>query len=143
MIGQYFWFFLVIALALAVQIYYTGVQSKALMAEVRALRARGTVSVGVGGRRYIGRRAYVAIAVAPDGRVVDAIVLRGITQFARPKPAPKLVGATLKKLIGKSSLPGVDAIERAAARQAAELMNASGGWQPTGGAKGKESVQPA
>lgn len=142
--GQYFWFFLAIAAALAVQIYFTGVQSKAFMAAIRQLRSKGRVSVGVGGRRYIGRRAYIGIAVDENNRVVDALVLRGVTQLARPRPAPRLVGLTVAKLAGKASLPGVDAIERAAARQAAELMSASGGWQPTGGAeKGKESVRRA
>jgi hypothetical protein len=76
--------------------------------------------------------------------VVDALVLRGITQFARPRRADRLVGVTTRTLAGQASVPGVDAIERAAARQAAETLNASGGWQPTGGVeKGKESVQPA
>jgi hypothetical protein len=54
------------------------------------------------------------------------------------------VGWTTKRLAGKASVPGSDSIERAAARQAAETLNASGGWQPTGGVgQGKEGARPA
>jgi glucitol operon activator protein len=141
---QYFWFFLALALALGFQLYLTAQQSKHFMAEVRRLRQNGTVAIGLGGRKWLGRKAYVALSVDPSRRVIEAVVLRGITQFARPKPAPHLVGWTTKRLAGKASVPGADKIERAAARQAAETLNASGGWQPTGGAvQGKESARTA
>jgi DNA-binding transcriptional regulator of glucitol operon len=141
--GQAFWFFVAIAIMLALQLYGASRQSRAFMAQVMALRASGRVAIGLGGKRWLGRKAYVALAVQ-DARVVEAVVLRGLTQFARAKPAPQLVGHTLNKLAGKRSIPGIDAIERAAARQAAETLKASGGWQPTGGAtQGKESVKSA
>lgn len=143
MITEYFWFFLALALALAAQMFFAARQSKAFMAEVRRLRGRGTVAIGLGGRKWVGRKAYVALAVDESQRVVDAVLLRGLTQFARPKPAEHLVGWTVKRLAGKASVPGADTIERAAARQAAVTLNASGGWQPTGGvAKGKEQALP-
>lgn len=143
MIGQYFWFFTAIAVMLALQLWGASKQSKAFLAQALALRAQGNVAIGLGGRKFMGRKAYVALAMR-DGRVVDAIVLRGVTQLARGKQAPKLIGQTTRKLAGDASIPGVDAIERAAARQAAQTLNASGGWQPTGGVEqGKESVQPA
>jgi DNA-binding transcriptional regulator of glucitol operon len=144
MITQYFWFFLAIAVAMGLQLYFTALQSKAFMGKVMALRAKGSVAIGLGGRRYIGRRAYVALAMDGEGRVVEALRLRGITQFARAKPAPRLVGVTIKRLAGDGPIPGIDAIDRAAARQAAQTLNTSGGWQPTGGVeKGKEGARPA
>lgn len=144
MITQYFWFFLALAAALATQMYFAARQSKVFMSEVRRLRGRGRVAIGLGGRKWLGRKAYVALSVDESQRVVDAVLLRGVTQFARPKPAEHLVGWTTKRLAGKASVPGADKIERAAARQAAVTLNTSGGWQPTGGVvRGKEQARPA
>ena len=82
--------------------------------QVLRLRASGTVSVGHGGKRYRGGRAYVAIAVDDHGIVRDAISLRG---FARP-PAPRrpcstsrstrsAVNATSPSFPGSSARPPV------------------------------------
>lgn len=143
MIGQYFWFFLALAVMMALQLWGASKQSKAFLQQAFALREKGNVAIGLGGRKLFGRKAYVALA-ARDGRVVEAVVLRGLTQFARGRSAPHLVGHTLRKLAGDQSIPGIDAIERAASRQAAQTLNASGGWQPTGGVEqGKESVKSA
>jgi DNA-binding transcriptional regulator of glucitol operon len=140
---EYGIFFGALAAAMALQLWSAARQSKAFIAEVHRLRAQGTVAIGLGGRKLVGRKAYVALA-ARDGRVVDALVLRGLTTFARAKQAPAYAGLSLKKLAGDAAVPGLDAIERQAARQAAQTLNASGGWQPTGGVEqGKESTQPA
>jgi DNA-binding transcriptional regulator of glucitol operon len=143
MIGQYFWFFVALAAALALQLWAASRQTRAFMAQVTRMRAKGTVAIGLGGRKLLGRKVYVALA-AQDGRVVDALVLRGLTMWARGKRAERLVGLSTRKLSGDAPIPGVGELERAAARQAAQTLNASGGWQPTGGVmKGKESAQPA
>ena len=70
--------------------------------------------------------------------MVDAIVLRGLTQFARPKPLPALVGHRLGMLAGPSDVPGCDPLQRAAARQAAQTLNTSGGRQPAGGGEDRK-----
>jgi len=145
--ASYFWFFLALALAMGVQLYYTAQQTKRFMGEVRRLRGQGTTAIGLGGRKWLGRKVYVALAVdenGPDGCVVDAVVLRGITQFAKPKPAPYLVGRTTAYLVDEATdVDGADALARAAARHAAQTLSASGGWQPTGGAgQGKEEARP-
>lgn len=140
---EYGIFFGALAAAMALQLWSAAQQSKAFLAAVNGLRAQGTVAIGLGGRKLIGRKAYVALAVR-DGRVVDALVLRGLTTFARPRHSSVYTGLSLKKLTGESAVPGLDAIERQAARQAAATLSASGGWQPTGGVEqGKESAQPA
>jgi DNA-binding transcriptional regulator of glucitol operon len=140
---DYFWFFVPLAAAMALQLWSASRQSKDFLAQVNALRAEGTVAVGLAGRRLVGRKAYVALA-SREGRVTAALVLRGLTTFARGRPAPALVGLTTRTLAGQTSVPGVDALERAAARQAARTLNASGGWQPTGGVEqGRESARPA
>lgn len=140
---EYGLFFGALAAAMALQLWSAAGQSKAFLRAVNGMRAQSTVAIGLGGRKLIGRKAYVALAVK-DGRIVDALVLRGLTTFARQKHAPAYVGMSLKKLAGDSAVPGLDAIERQAARQAAQTLSASGGWQPTGGVEqGKESAQPA
>ncbi|MDR7255534.1 glucitol operon activator protein [Nocardioides sp. BE266] len=108
-----------------VQIYFTYRQSMAFNDDVRRLRGSGTVSVGVGGNRYKGRRAFVAIAVDDAGVVRDAITLGGLTTFARAKSLPGLLGVKVSVLRGDRALPHVSPSQRLAARQAAELYGAA------------------
>lgn len=108
-----------------VQIFFTYRQSMAFNDDVRRLRASGTVSVGVGGNRYKGRRSFVAIAVDDAGVVRDAITLGGLTTFARAKALPGVLGVKASVLRGNRDLPHVSPSQRLAARQAAELYGAA------------------
>lgn len=108
-----------------VQIYFTYRQSMAFNDDVRRLRASGTVSVGVGGNRYKGRRSFVAIAVDDSDVVRDAITLGGLTTFARAKALPGVLGVKVSVLRGQRDLPHVSPSQRLAARQAAELYGAA------------------
>jgi glucitol operon activator protein len=119
--------FVIIAALVAgwlVQIFFTYRQSMAFNDDVRAMRGAGTVSVGVGGNRYKGRRSFVAIAVDDDGVVRDAITLGGLTTFARSKPLPGLFDVKVSVLRSNRDLPRVSPSQRLAARQAAELYGA-------------------
>jgi DNA-binding transcriptional regulator of glucitol operon len=138
-----FAFFVALAVAMGLQLWLTSRQSRAFMLQVTAMRRSGRVAVGVGGRRWLGRKAYVALAFDARDRVVEAIVLRGLTQFAQARPAQYLIGVPLRTLSGDRAVAGCDAIERAAVRQAAQALSAAGGLQPTSGAtEGKEAAQP-
>lgn len=106
----------------AVQLYLTYQQSMAFNDRVKQLRASGTVSVGRGGKRYRGGRAYVAIAVDDHGIVRDAISLRGFTTFARPRPAPPLFDLKVNAVRGERDIPQLSRQQREAARQAALLF---------------------
>ncbi len=120
--------FVIIAALVAgwlVQIFFTYRQSMAFNDDVRRLRGSGTVSVGVGGNRYKGRRSFVAIAVDEDGVVRDALTLTGLTTFARARPLPGLLDVKVSVLRGDRDLPHVSSSQRAAARQAAELYGAA------------------
>lgn len=108
-----------------VQIFFTYRQSMAFNDDVRRLRTSGTVSVGVGGNRYKGRRSFVAVAVDDAGVVRDAITLGGLTTFARAKPLPGVLGVKVSVLRGDRALPHVSSSQRLAARQAAELYDAA------------------
>jgi DNA-binding transcriptional regulator of glucitol operon len=104
-----------------VQIFFTYRQSMAFNDDTRALREVGTVSVGVGGNRYKGRRSFVAIAVDESGVVRDAISLSGLTTFSRARPLPGLFDVKVSVLRGDRDLRHVTSSQRSAARQAAEL----------------------
>jgi glucitol operon activator protein len=105
-----------------VQLYLTYQQSMAFNRQVLQLRRSGTVSVGLGGKRYRGGRAYVAIAVDDHGIVRDAISLRGFTTFARPRPAPPLFDLKVNAVRGERDIPHLSRQQREAARQAALLF---------------------
>jgi glucitol operon activator protein len=118
---SFFWLLGAVVAGWVIQSFMTFRQSMAFNDDVRKLRASGTVSVGVGGRRYRGGRAFVAIAVDDRGIVRDAITLRGFTTFARACPLPALVGTRVNKLAGDRDIPRVSKAQRLAAEQAATL----------------------
>ncbi len=108
-----------------VQLYLTYQQSMAFNTDVRRLRRSGTVSVGVGGNRYRGGRAFVAIAVDEHSVVRDAVSLSGFTTLARARTLPDLFDVKVSVLCGDRDVPHISAKQRLAARQAAELYRGS------------------
>lgn len=108
-----------------VQLYFSYRQSMAFNRSVTRLRTDGTVSVGAGGRRYRGGRAFVAIAVDDHGVVRNAITLQGFTTFARSRPLPALFDVKVSQVRGDRDVPGLTAQQRDAARQAATLLKTS------------------
>jgi len=114
-----------VVLGWLVQLFMSYRQATAFTDDARRLRDSGTVSVGAGGKRYRGGRAFVAIAVDEQGVVRDAISLSGFTTFARAKPQPALFGVRVNKLKGDRDIPGLSKQQREAARQAATLMRAT------------------
>lgn len=126
----------------AVQAFFTYRQSQAFRRAASALRELGTVSVGVGGRRYRGGRAFVALAFDQNGRAKDAIVLRGFTTFARPGPLPAVHGLRAGRLAGEDDVPGLRKNERDACRQAAQLWR-KGRKRATTSASSSPTSSPA
>ncbi len=107
-----------------VQMYFTYRQSMAFNREVMALRKKGTVSVGVAGKRYRGGRAFVAIAIDDHGVVRDALTLVGFTTFSRAKPLPGLLDVETSRILAEEQLPGLSRQQHEAARQAVDLARA-------------------
>lgn len=118
------WFWVIVALVAGwmVQMYVTYQQATSFNRQVLALRGQGTVSVGAGGRRYRGGRAFVAVAIDPRDVVVDAVTLQGFTTFARGRELPALRGQRVSRLDGDTDVPGLSRQQRLAARQAASLF---------------------
>lgn len=121
------WLLVAVVAGWLVQLYLAFQQSMAFTREVRRLRASGVVSVGVAGRRYRGGRAFVAIAVDDHGLVRDALSLRGVTTFARPRPLPELFGAKISHVRGDRDFPRLSRRQREAARHAASLLRRESG----------------
>jgi DNA-binding transcriptional regulator of glucitol operon len=88
---------------------------------LKTLRAQGESAVGMGGKRYRGGRAFVAIARQGD-TVVDARVMTGFTVFAAPKPFPGLNGLSLTELAGDGDIPQLSRKIRSAAQMAASTL---------------------
>lgn len=89
--------FLVIAAMWVLQLYYAAKQSMRFSKSLREVRALGRTAVGIGGFRYRGGRAFVALS-EKNGVVVGAKVLVGLTVFASPADCPQLVGKPLTAL---------------------------------------------
>ncbi|HYO38410.1 MAG TPA: transcriptional regulator GutM [Nocardioidaceae bacterium] len=104
-----------------VQMYLTYQQSMAFNRQVTAMRRQGTVSVGAGGKRYRGGRAFVAVALDDKGVVRDALTLSGWTTFSRGKRLDALVGVRTGKIRAGKALPGLTRQQLEAAQQAVDL----------------------
>lgn len=98
---------LVIAAMWASQLALAYMQSKRFQADLSGLRRQGTVAVGMGGRRYRGGRAFVALTADKEGIVVDGLVLKGFTVFAKSKKLNNYIGFSLDDIIS-GNREGVD-----------------------------------
>lgn len=103
------------------QLILTYKQAMKFNDSLKALRAQGESAVGMGGKRYRGGRAFVAIARQGD-TVVDARVMTGWTVFAGPKPFPALNGLSLTELAGDGDIPQLNRKVRSAAQMAASTL---------------------
>jgi glucitol operon activator protein len=94
---------IVLALALGwiLQLVLSGLQTKRFHQAVFRLKRPGCkTAVGLGGSNLKGKE-YVVIVVNPDGEVVDAHRLRGMTVMASLRPAPEIIGLDLDEIEGE------------------------------------------
>ena len=78
--------FTVLGLAWAIQLFFAWRQAQRFQKQLASLRKLGTVAIGVGGRRYRGGRAYVALVADENAIVQDGLLLTGMTVIAKGKP---------------------------------------------------------
>jgi len=98
------WIFLLIAGMWVFQLYLAVKQSQRFADQIKAIRTAGTTtSVGVGGYRYRGGRAFVALA-QKDGIVTGARVLSGLSVFANSQPWEKPIGMHISDLVAGKGL---------------------------------------
>lgn len=95
-------FFTVLGIAWAVQLFLAWRQAQRFQKELASLRKSiegGTVAIGVGGRRYRGGRAYVALLSNADGVIEDGLLLSGFTVMAKGKPFTDYKGFHIKDVM--------------------------------------------
>lgn len=98
---------LVIAAMWASQLALAYMQAKRFQADLSGLRKQGTVAVGMGGRRYRGGRAFVALTVDENEIVQDGLVLKGFTVFAKSRQLTNYIGFSLDDILS-GNREGVD-----------------------------------
>jgi glucitol operon activator protein len=109
---------LVIAAMWASQLALAYMQAKRFQADLKGLRRRGTVAVGMGGRRYRGGRAFVALTADEHEIVVDGLVLKGLTVFAQSRKLDSYISFSLDDIISGNRV-GID--EKDKVREAAVM----------------------
>jgi DNA-binding transcriptional regulator of glucitol operon len=126
--------FLLLGALWVLQLFLAYQQAQRFMRRARVLRRHGTVSIGASPRKLRGR-AFVALAVGPDGRVTAAEALQGVTVFANARPVPALVGLPAAELAAAEPVDGLPPRVLTAARSAAAVTHpargASGQRPPT------------
>lgn len=117
------WIFLLIAGMWVFQLYLTVKQSQRFQDSVKAIRTEGTTTaIGLGGFRYKGGRAFVALA-QKDGVVTGVRVLTGLSVLSNPKPFPSLEGRLVKDLLKLENMPGIKKKIALATVNAAETLS--------------------
>jgi len=116
------WIFLLIAGMWVFQLYLAVKQSQRFADQIKAIRTAGTTtSVGVGGYRYRGGRAFVALA-QKDGIVTGARVLSGLSVFANSQPWEKPIGMHISDLVAGKGLENEKKKIIQGAQQAAKTL---------------------
>jgi glucitol operon activator protein len=113
--------FLLLGVLWLLQLVLAYQQAQRFMARTRALRRQGKVAIGAS-RRQLRGRAYVVVAVGPDGRLTAAEALRGLTVFANPRPVPALVGLPAAELAAGAQVRDLPSRVLAAAHSAAAAL---------------------
>lgn len=111
--------FTVLGIAWAVQLFLAWRQAQRFQKQLAALRKSiegGTVAIGVGGKRYRGGRAYVALVADVNGEITDGLLLSGFTVMAKGKPFADYKGFHIKDVMSG---------DRVAANRKAKITDAS------------------
>lgn len=90
--------FILIGIMWLFQLWFAYKQAKIFQEDIRGLRKQGTMAIGMGGRRYRGGRAFVALTCDDSGIVKAGMVLKGFTIFAKSKPLDKYTGFSIEEI---------------------------------------------
>ena len=113
--------FAVIAIMWGVQLFFAWRQAKRFQDQLAVLRKEGSVAIGVGGKRYRGGRAFVALAANEQGIIQKGLLLTGLTTMAKGKPFDDYKGFSIHDVAsGNRTAPGRKAKITEAAKMAAE-----------------------
>jgi DNA-binding transcriptional regulator of glucitol operon len=90
-----------LAVALGLQLFLTGLQTKRFYARIKEIRNDGLISVGLEGGMWSGR-IYAVLVVDDMKRVVHAERLSGMTIFSNLVPVPELIGLNAKDILDEN-----------------------------------------
>jgi len=90
--------FILIGIMYLFQLWFAYKQGKIFQEDIRSLRKQGTMAIGVGGGRYRGGRAFVALTCNDSGIVKAGMVLKGFTIFAKSKPLNAYTGFSIEEI---------------------------------------------
>lgn len=90
--------FILIGIMWLFQLWFAYKQAKIFQDDIRGLRKQGTMAIGVGGRRYRGGRAFVALTCDENRIVKDGMVLKGFTIFAKSKLLTTYTGFSIDEI---------------------------------------------
>ena len=91
--------FTALGIAWAIQLFFAWRQAQRFQKQLSTLRKEGVVAIGVGGRRYRGGRAYVALVANESGVISNGLLLSGMTVMAKGKPFTDYKGFHIKEII--------------------------------------------
>jgi len=83
---------------LALQLYFTGWQTKRFYSRLKEIRKDGKTSIGLDGGIWTGRR-YAVLVVDDNFKILHAERFSGLTIFSKLKPVDELVGHTAQDLL--------------------------------------------
>jgi DNA-binding transcriptional regulator of glucitol operon len=116
--------FTVLGLAWAIQLFFAWRQAQQFQKQMAVLRKEGIVAIGLGGKRYRGGRAYVALVADESGTVSNGLILTGMTVMAKGKPFTDYKGFHIDQIISGDRVADRKEKVVAAARMAAEHIQA-------------------
>jgi DNA-binding transcriptional regulator of glucitol operon len=96
--------FIIMALAagLALQLFFTGWQTKRFYSRLKQIRKDGKTSIGLDGGIWTGRR-YAVLVVDENLEILHAERFSGLTIFAKLKPVNELIGHSVNDLLEEDS----------------------------------------
>jgi len=101
MARNYSYIILALAAGLALQLYFTGWQTKRFYKRLKEIRKDGLASVGLQGGVWSGR-TYAVLVVDESKKVLHAEKLSGMTIFSSLKPVPELVGLQADEILDEN-----------------------------------------
>lgn len=90
--------FMLIGVMWLFQLWFAYKQAMYFQKDVSGLRKEGTMAIGMGGRRYRGGRAFVALTTDESGIVKRGMVLKGFTIFARSQALNTYTGFSIEEI---------------------------------------------
>lgn len=92
-------------LAWLIQIIFSGVQIYRFNQAFAAMKKGTYLGMGRSSRKRFQPRVLIALSFDKDYRVIDSVIMQGLTVFAQPKPLDQLHGVKLADIVPEVIFP--------------------------------------